>query len=205
MFRDRAEAADRLAALLAAYRGKHPLVLGLPRGGAPMARRIAEALGGEVNVILVRKLRAPGNPELAIGAVDEAGHAHVAPYAAELGADAEYVARETELQQAVIRERAAEYRAVRAAADPRGRIVIVVDDGVATGETMRAALACLRARGAARLIAAVGVAPPPAVEELARCADEVVAVEQPEWLGSVGEFFTDFSEVPQAEAVAALG
>lgn len=204
MFRDRAEAADRLAARLAGYRGRRPLVLGLPRGGVPMARRIADALEGEVDVILVRKLRAPGNPELAVGAVDEEGHVHVARYAEELGADAGYLEQETARQQAVIRERAAEYRAVRPAAEARGRIVIVVDDGVATGETLRAALACLRARGPERLIAAVGVAPPRVAAELGELAEEVVAVETPDWLSSVGEFFDDFSEVSQEQAVAAL-
>lgn len=204
MFRDRADAADRLAEKLARYRGRRPLVLGLPRGGVPMARRIADALEGEVDVILVRKLGAPGNPELAVGAVDEEGHVHVADYAFDHGADAGYLAKETARQQAVIRERAAEYRAVRPAADARGRIVIVVDDGVATGETMRAALACLRARAPERLIAAVGVAPPHAVAELGAIADEVVAVETPDWLASVGEFFQDFSEVSQDQAVAAL-
>lgn len=204
MFRDREEAADRLAARLARYRGRRPLVLGLPRGGVPMARRIADALEGEVDVILVRKLRAPDSPELAVGALDEEGHVHVADYAGELGADAAYLEQETARQQAVIRERAAEYRAVRPAADAQGRIVIVVDDGVATGETLRAALACLRARGPERLIAAVGVAPPRAVAELSEFADEVVVVEKPDWLSSVGEFFQDFSEVSQEQAVAAL-
>jgi predicted phosphoribosyltransferase len=204
MFRDRADAAAKLAERLERYRGRNPLILGLPRGGAPMARRIADALEGEANVLLVRKLRAPGNPEVAIGAVDEDGQVHVARYAAGLGADEAYLAEEVARQQAVIRERAAEYRAVRAAPEARGRIVIVVDDGVATGETMRAALACVKGRGPARLIAAVGVAPPETAAELGEIADEVVAVEQPRDLGSVGEFYRDFREVTQAEAVDAL-
>src|SRR5258705_10791733 len=146
VFENRRDAALRLADRLASYKGKNPLVLGIPRGAVPMARLIARQLDGEVDVVLVRKLRAPGNPEFAIGSVDESGLTQVADYAASTGADARYVDEEKQLQLDVIRQRRAQYTARRRAADPAGRVVIVGDDGLATGSTMIAARRALRRR-----------------------------------------------------------
>ncbi len=204
MFADRNEAAIRLAAQLAKYRGLNPLVLGIPRGAVPMARVIAEKLAGEVDVALVRKLGAPGNPEFAIGAVDETGWSHVASHARSAGADASYLEQETSAQIEVLKTRRAAYTAIRPAADPQGRIVIVVDDGLATGATMIAALHALRARNPAKLICAVPVAPPETIEEVSRHCDELVCLEVPDNFQSVGQFYGYFGQVSDADVVAAL-
>jgi predicted phosphoribosyltransferase len=204
MFRDRDEAADRLAGALAGCRGTHPLVLGIPRGAVPMARRIAAALEGEVDVVLVRKLGAPGNPEFAIGAVDESGWSFLGEGARLTGASTAYVEREKATQMAVMRERRRAYTEHRAAHDPAGRVVIVVDDGLATGSTMIAALHALRQRAPARLICAVPVAPPDTLERVRPLCDQLVCLEAPEDFRAVGQFYRDFRQVEDREVIAAL-
>lgn len=202
MFRNRHAAAERLAAALAHLKGEHPLVLAIPRGGVPMGRVIADALEGELDVVLVRKIGAPGNPEYAIGAVSEDGSVHMEETAREYRDD--WIAREVERQRELIEERRRRYTPVRSPIDPAGRIVVVVDDGSATGATMAAALATLRQRGPARLVAALGVAPPDTLARLETLADEVVCGEVPERFGSVGRFFADFDQVSDDQVVALL-
>jgi predicted phosphoribosyltransferase len=204
VFENRRDAALKLVEKLAAYKSKNPLVLGIPRGAVPMARLIAEQLGGEVDVVLVRKLRAPGNPELAIGSVDESGWTHVAEYATSTGADAHYLEEEKQHQLEVMRQRRTQYTAQRPVVDPAGRIVIVVDDGLATGSTMIAALHALRQRGPARLICAVPVAPPDTVAKVAENCDELVCLDTPEYFYAVGQFYRHFPQVEDDEVVAAL-
>ena len=204
MFKSREQAAELLALRLAALRGQNPLVLGIPRGAVVMACVIARELGGEVDVALVHKLRAPHQPELAIGAVDEAGNVALESFAAEAGATGRYVQSERDTQLAILRARRAAYTPARSAIDPRGRVVIVVDDGVATGATMAAALRSLRGKQPSWLIAAAGVASVEAVERLGRLADQVVVLEVPFELDAVSLWFERFPQVDDAEVVALL-
>jgi predicted phosphoribosyltransferase len=144
-FRSREHAAQLLAERLSTdYKNKNPLVLGIPRGALPMAEIIADALGGELDVVLVHKLSHPEQPEFAIGAIDESGNTYLAEWASEL--EPETLAEEKHRQLAVLRRRRAQYTPLRPPIDPDGRIAIVVDDGIATGSTMIAALRAVRAR-----------------------------------------------------------
>ncbi|MEW6681303.1 MAG: phosphoribosyltransferase family protein [Nitrospirota bacterium] len=203
-FRDRAHAARSLVDRLAEYRGQRPLVLAIPRGAVPMAAIIADALGGEVDVVLVRKLGAPGQPELAIGAVDEMGRVSLVHTARDLGISEAYIAREVEAQLKVIRARRSLYTPVHPPIDPAGRVAIVVDDGIATGATMLSALAAVRERKPATLVAAIGVAPADVVWRVQDLSDRVVCLVTPEVMFAVGEFYRDFPSVSDEEVVDIL-
>ena len=203
-FRDREQAAHLLAKRLAGYRGQRPLVLGIPRGAVPMAKIIAEALDGELDVVLVHKLGAPGQPELAIGSVDEAGQLYLSDYVRELGITEAYIASEQAAQLETLRKRRAMYTPIRPPIDPAGRVVIVVDNGVATGASLIAALRAVRAKKPAKLIAAAAVASPRTVSRIALEADEVVCLEMPHDFYAVGQFFHDFSQVSDDQVVAIL-
>ncbi len=204
MFRDRHEAATRLAERLGAYRGKNPLILAIPRGAVSMAKLIASKLEGEFDVVLVRKLRAPQQPELAIGSVNESGWTYLADYAQAYGADTAYIETEKRRQLQTIARRRAQYTPIRAPRDPAGRIVIVIDDGLATGATMISALHGLRADKPARLICAVPVAPPDTVAKVAALADEVVCLQTPEFFQAVGQFYRHFDQVEDEEVIELL-
>ena len=202
-FKDRAEAARLLTERLADWKGRRPLVLAVPRGAVPMGRIVADALGGDLDVVLVRKLGAPGNPEFALGAVDEHGGVYLNPYATSY-ASREFLDAEAARERATIARRRALYTPVRPPLDPKGRVCIVIDDGIATGATLIAALRAVRARKPERLIAAVGVAPPDTLKRLEDEADEVVCLHAPEYFGAVGQFFADFSQVEDDEVVRLL-
>jgi predicted phosphoribosyltransferase len=204
MFDDREDAARQLTARLKPFEGRNPLVLGIPRGAVPMACLIADALHGDVDVVLVRKLRAPGNPEFAVGAVEESGWAFIAPHAAAAGADHAYLEREKAAQLELIRQRRTQFTAHRPRIDPAGRIVIVVDDGLATGSTMIAALHAIRGQAPARLVCAVPVSPPDTLEEVSRYADETVCLLAPSDFYAVGQFYRTFGQVEDSEVIAAL-
>jgi putative phosphoribosyl transferase len=203
-FKNRIDAAKQLAEALAEYRGKNPLVLAIPRGAVPMGAIIAEELGGEMDVVLVRKLRAPGNPEFAIGSVDESGWVYLADYAKDVGADEDYLRHEVAAQLETMKRRRAQYTPVRPALDPAGRTVIIIDDGLATGSTMIAALHALRAKKPAELICAVPVAPPDTLEKIRGSADKVVCLSAPFDFRAVGQFYMDFQQVEDEEVVATL-
>lgn len=204
MFKDREEAARMLAERLSAYAGTSPLVLAIPRGAVPMARIIAAALGGEFDVVLVRKLGAPGNAEYAIGAVAESGWTYLSPWAAEAGAEPRYIEQQKQRELEKIRLRRAQYSPLRSARDVRGRTVIVVDDGLATGATMIAALHAVRAQAPARLVCAVPVAPPDTVENVATLCDEMVCLYAPAGFRAVGQFYQDFRQVEDEDVIELL-
>jgi predicted phosphoribosyltransferase len=170
-----------------------------------MGRILADELGGELDVVLVRKLRAPFSPELAVGAIEESGWAHIADHAASAGADEAHLRAEKEAQLEALRARRKMYTPARAPVDPAGRTVIVVDDGLATGETMIAALHAVRSKKPSRLVCAVPVAAPDSLSRVAPYADEVVCLHAPADFQAVGQFYVSFSQVEDEEVVALLG
>ena len=204
LYADRLDAAERLSQALQAYRGRHPLVLAIPRGAVPMGSVLAERLQGELDVVLVRKLRSPFSPEFAIGAIDESGWVYLAAHAGSTGASRHYIEEEKRQQLQVLKERRARYTPGRSAIDASGRVAIVVDDGLATGATMVAALHAVRARRPAVLVCAVPVASPDSLALVRPFADEVVCLQAPEDFYAVGQFYRSFGQVDDEEAIRLL-
>lgn len=205
MFTDRTAAGRLLAAALAQFSTARPLVLGLPRGGIPVAVEVARALDADLDVLVVRKLGAPGQPEYAVGAVGEDGVVVLNHEAARAsGADDAWLTRATSRLRAEVDERVQRFRGDHPMRSVHGRTVIVVDDGLATGSTAQAAIAVLRSLGAGRIVLAVPVGAPDTVERLKALADEVVCLEQPEWFGAVGAHYEDFDQVTDEQVVDIL-
>lgn len=204
IYPDRRAAALALAQRLERYRGQRPLLLAIPRGAVPMAQVIAESLQGDLDVVLVRKLGAPFSPEYAVGAVDENGWTYVSPLAQAAGANPSYLADEKRRQIALLRQRRQRYTPFRRAIDPAGRIAIVVDDGLATGATMTAALHAVRAQHPARLVCAVPVAAPDSLARVEKLADEVVCLQAPPDFAAVGQYYRHFDAVLDDEVAAIL-
>lgn len=204
IFKNRSDAGQRLAIALARYAPEHPLVLALPRGGVPVAYEVARALDAPLDVFIARKLGAPLQPEFAIGAVAEGGVVIVDPTADEVGLDAQRLARAIAREQAEIATRVERFRGGRPLGEVRGRMVIVIDDGIATGATARASLRALRAMGPARLVLAVPVAAADSVATLRGEVDELVCLEAPVDFAAVGYWYEDFEQVSDDEVIALL-
>jgi len=206
-FADRREAGRRLALALARFKGSGTLVLALPRGGVPVAFEVAQALGADLDVLVVRKIGAPGHAELGIGAVVDGSEPQLVineETARMTGASPDYIEAEKGRQLAEVERRKRAYRGERPDPEIEGRTVIVVDDGIATGGTMKAALQALRRRTPARLVMAVPVAPADSLAELEQECDEVVCLEKPAMFLAVGDHYADFRQTEDDEVVRLL-
>lgn len=204
-FRDRIEAGLLLANELKRYSGEDTIILGIPRGGVIIAYEVARKLGSELDIVLSRKLGAPGNPELAVGAVSEDGKLFLHDMVMMQGlAGSPYIEEEKAHQMAEISRRVAVYRKARPKALLKGKTVIVTDDGLATGATMQAALWMARHEGPKRLISAVPVAPADTVEKLSNDADEMVVLRVPQFFGAVGQFYEIFDQTSDGEVLKIL-
>jgi len=205
LFRDRLEAGRLLGYSLKGQRLQKPVVLGIPRGGLVVAREVARMLDGELDIVLARKLRAPQNPELAIGSVSETGKLFLDDsLVAGLGISEEYIAQEKDFQMAEIARRMALVRSVLPKTPLAGREVIVTDDGVATGSTLQAALWAAQHENPSKLIAAVPVGPEDTVRRLSADCDEMLVARVPSYFSAVGQFYLRFDQVEDEEVLSIL-
>lgn len=204
-FSDRSDAGRRLGEAVAALDLPAPVVLGLPRGGVPVASAVAEACDAPLDVLVVRKVGAPGNPEFAVGAIGEGGVEHLSATTLErLGLSRDDLAgtiaeERTELQRRVVR-----YRGQEPMIDVRDRVVVLVDDGLATGASARAAAEVLRDLGPDRIVLAVPVAPPASAERFADVVDDLLALATPAGFMAVGSYYDDFGQVTDQEVTDVL-
>lgn len=200
LFRDRTDAGAQLADALEAYRGRKPLVLGIPRGGVPVAYEVAQRLGGELDVIVARKIGVPGHEEYAMGAVASDGTQYIsARTRAEVAISDAALAPLIAAERAEAERRERRFRAGLPALHPAGRTVIVVDDGLATGATMRAAVRSLRSRGAEHIVIAIPVGSKQACRSLAREADALICPHQPDPFYAVGMHYHEFDQTRDEE------
>jgi putative phosphoribosyl transferase len=207
MFEDRADAGRRLARKLAAYVARAPVVVALPRGGVPVGYEIARALNAPLDIIVVRKIGAPGQHELGIGALVDGDHPETVlnqELLRLIDVSREYLDREIKLELKEIRRRETLYRKGHPAIALSGRTVLVVDDGIATGGSIRAALRGIKRRGASKIVLAVPVAAADTLESLRAESDEIESLEAPQSFGAIGEFYRDFSQTSDEEVVGLL-
>lgn len=206
-YADRREAGHKLADALRAYRGRDAIVLALPRGGVPVAYEVANRLGLPLDIALVRKIGAPGYPELGVGAVVDGAHAQVIlndDVMSMVQPSPLYLQAQIKREQMELERRRSLYRGKRAAPNIGGKTVIVVDDGIATGGTMRAVLRGLRRCGPARLVLAVPLAPRQTLDRLVPETDEIVCLASPEPFVSVGAHYRDFAQTDDEEVISLL-
>ncbi|HET9023191.1 MAG TPA: phosphoribosyltransferase family protein [Burkholderiaceae bacterium] len=206
-FENRSVAGRALGERLARMNLADPVVLALPRGGVPVGLEVARALDAPLDLLLVRKIGVPWQPELAVGAVMDGSAPTIVVdprVQAETGIDRQYIEERAQQELKEIERRRALYLAQRAPEPVTGRTAIVVDDGIATGTTVRAALRGLRQRNPGRLVLAVPVAPPETIEALRAEVDDVVCLMQPEFFGAIGYFYIDFHQLTDDEVIALL-
>lgn len=201
-FIDRVEAAELLATRLQEYRGRNPLILAIPRGAVPMGKVLAQRLEGELDIVLVHKIGASFNSEFAIGAIDETGWTYLSPDYDE--GDSTLIEQAKARQLAALKNRRALYTPHIHPADPQGRVVIVVDDGLATGATMIAALHAVRAKKPAELVCAVPVAASDSLERVMPLADKVVCLHPSPYFAAVSHYYRRFHEVTDDEVTEIL-
>jgi putative phosphoribosyl transferase len=204
IFADRREAGERLAAALAHLRDEDVVVLGIPRGGVEVAAVVARALEAPLDVVIPRKVGAPGNPELGLGAVAEDVEVLDQHLIRVLNVGEEYLRREVAAQREEITRRSSAYRSGRPAVDLAGKVAVVVDDGVATGGTAAAALRWARAKGAKRVVLAVPVAPAEAIRRLEPEVDEIVVLATPEPFYAVGQWYRSFPQISDERVIELL-
>jgi putative phosphoribosyl transferase len=207
MFKNRADAGSRLARKLGAYAAEAPVVVALPRGGVPVGYEIARALGAPLDIIVVRKIGAPGQHELGIGALVDGDHPETVlneELLRLIDVSRDYLDREIKLELKEIRRRETVYRKGHPAIDLSGRTVLVVDDGIATGGSIRAALRGIRRRGARKIVLAVPVAAADTLRSLRDESDEIECLESPESFGAIGEFYRDFTQTSDQEVIGLL-
>jgi len=199
-FKDREEAGKELARALVEFRGKDVVILGMPRGGVVVAKVVAEALGAPLDIVVTRKIAAPGEPEFALGAITQEGDVIVDSQAAEsVGASAEYMQEEVRRKKSEVMERMRSLRGNMPYPSLEGKTVIVVDDGMATGNSMRAAVQSVRRRSPKEVVVSVPVAPHETVAGLSRDGTRVVCLESPRFFFAIGEFYKNFAQVEDSE------
>lgn len=206
IFRDRIDGGDQLAKVLEQYKNlENGLIIGLPRGGVPVAYQVSESLNLPLDIVCPRKIGAPHNPEFAIGAITETGEGifnhHVI---AQLGVSEEYIKNEVEAQKQEAQKRLNAYRKGRSVRELKGKTIIIVDDGLATGSTMKAAIQSIKAEGAERIIVAVPVSPTDTATEIKSMVDEFICLCTPASFYAVGQFYENFSQTTDEEVIELL-
>lgn len=205
-FKDRRQAGEKLATLLEHYKGQQPLILAVPRGGVAVAKPVWEALGGELDLIITRKLGAPGQPELAIGAVSGDGFVMLnKDLTSQLNVTEDYIQEVAEQEKQEINRRLKLYRGSRPQPKINNRLVILIDDGIATGYTILAALRSLREKSPSRLVLAVPVGPPETFGKLEKEVDDLVYIKAPENFAAVGQFYRKFNQISDREVAEIMG
>jgi putative phosphoribosyl transferase len=204
-FADRVDAGKRLASELDSFAGKNAIILAIPRGGVVVGYEIAKALNLQLDVIIPHKIGAPNNPELAIGAMTEDGTIVLDDNLVSfLGVPKDYIKEESEKQKNEIKRRLKIYRENAPYPNLKGKDIIIVDDGIATGSTMKAALASVKKKGAKTVNIAVPVGPPSTIKELKKQADKVICPYTPEYFQAIGQFYVDFNQTTDEEVIELL-
>jgi len=203
-FKSRIQAAQSLAEALEKYRGSHPLVLAIPRGGIPLGKVIADQLEGDLDVVLVHKIGAPENPEFAVGSVSEFGTLYISEAARLYGIPLESLEQTAQSELEKLKRRRESYSPIRPPINPEGRVAILVDDGIATGATMLAAVRAIRSKMPHRIVVASPVVSPEAANTLRQEADEVITLAIPEHFFSISQFYEEFPQVSDEEVLHIL-